>query len=173
MAVTAAEAAARSRLRSRARAWLAAYAVVATVAAAAAPRLRRRRRLPGALWVGIPLVLGGYQAGRALAGDRTSGPPPEPAGLELVALAAVVAPAEELAWGGQVEPRLGVVATAGLFALKHVIVDGRRRRAPGLALFWLGLGLVRSRSPRLALALHVAVNAGGVLLGHATGRDSF
>ena len=173
MAVTAVEAAARSRLRSRSRAWLAAYALVAAVAGAAGPRLRRRRRLAGALWVGIPLVLAGDPAGRALAGDLPSGPPPEPAALELAALAAVVAPAEELAWGGQVEPRLGVAATAVLFALKHVAIDGRWRRAPGLAFFWLGLGLVRSRSPRLSLLLHVAANAGGVLLGHATGRDSF
>ena len=173
MAVTAAEAAARSRLRSRARAWLLAYAVVATVAGAAAPRLHRRRRLPGAFWLGIPLVLAGYPAGRALAGDRPSGPPPEPALLELLALAAIVAPAEELAWGGQVEPRLGVVATAVLFALKHVAIDGRWRRAPGLAFFWLGLGLVRSRSYRAAVGLHVAANAGGVVLGHAGGRDSF
>jgi hypothetical protein len=36
-----------------------------------------------------------------------------------------------------------------------------------------GLGLVRSRSPRLATALHVAANGGGVLLGHAGGRDQF
>jgi len=146
---------------------------VATVAGAASPRLRRRRRLPGALWLGIPLVLAGYQAGRALTGDRPTGPPPEPAGLELLTLAAVVAPAEELAWGCQVEPRVGLPATAVLFALKHVAIDGRWRRAPGLALFWLGLGLVRSHSPRLALALHVAANAGGVLVGHACGRDSF
>ena len=173
MAVTAVEAAARGRLRSRARAWVVAYAVVATVAGAARPRLRRSRRLPAALWAGIPLVIAGYQAGRALAGDRPTGPPPEPAWLELVALAAVVAPAEELTWGGQVEPRLGVAATAVLFALKHVAIDRRWRRAPGLAFFWLGLGLVRSRSHRLALAMHVIANAGGVLLGHASGRDSF
>jgi hypothetical protein len=47
------------------------------------------------------------------------------------------------------------------------------RRGLGLALFWTGLGLVRSRSPRLAVAAHVAAKASGVLLGHATGRDQF
>jgi len=84
-----------------------------------------------------------------------------------------VAPAEELVWGRQVEPRIGVAPTALLFAAKHVALDGRWRRGLGLALFWTGLGLVRSRSPRLAAAIHVATNAGGVLLGHSTGRDQF
>ena len=50
---------------------------------------------------------------------------------------------------------------------------GRWRRAAGLALFWAGLGLVRRRSPDLALGLHIAANASGVLLGHLSGEDSF
>ena len=39
--------------------------------------------------------------------------------------------------------------------------------------FWAGLGLVRRRSPELALGLHIAANASGVLLGHLSGEDSF
>src|ERR1700693_5061242 len=53
------------------------------------------------------------------------------------------------------------------------VVGGRWRRAAGLAMFWSGLGLVRSRSPKLALGLHVAANASGVLLGHLNRRDTF
>ena len=47
------------------------------------------------------------------------------------------------------------------------------RRAAGLGLFWVGLGLVRKRSPLLALGVHVAANASGVMLGHLTGEDRF
>jgi hypothetical protein len=39
--------------------------------------------------------------------------------------------------------------------------------------FWFGLGLVRRRSPKLALILHVTANASGVVAGHLVGRDSF
>jgi hypothetical protein len=126
-----------------------------------------------ALLVGIPLAIAGYPLGCALLGHKPSGPPPDPLALELVALAGVVAPVEEATWGRLIEPRLGIPVTAALFAAKHLVVDGRWRRAAGLALFWTGLGLVRSRSPKLALGLHVAANASGVLLGHLQGRDSF
>jgi hypothetical protein len=121
----------------------------------------------------VPLALAGYPLGCALLGHRPDQPPPDPAGLELAALAGAVAPAEELIWGRRVEPRLGIPLTAGLFALKHVVIDGRWRRAGGLALFWVGLGLTRRRSPRLALALHVTANASGVWLGHLVRRDQF
>ena len=122
---------------------------------------------------GVSLAVAGYQAGNALLRHKPSGPPPEGLPLELLALAGVVAPVEELTWGRQVEPRLGIPATAMLFAAKHVVIDGRWRRAAGLALFWAGLGLVRRRSPKLALGLHVTANASGVLLGHIRGDDSF
>lgn len=122
---------------------------------------------------GLPLAAAGYPAGNALLRHKPSGPPREELSIELLALAGVVAPVEELTWGRLVEPGLGIPATAILFAAKHVVVDGRWRRAAGLALFWAGLGLVRRRSPGLALGLHVAANASGVLLGHITGEDSF
>jgi hypothetical protein len=123
--------------------------------------------------VGIPLAVAGYPLGCALLGHRPSRPPPDSLALELMALAGVVAPVEEATWGRLIEPRLGVPATAAFFAVKHVVIDGRWRRAAGLALFWTGLGLVRSRSPKLALGLHVAANASGVLVGHLTRQDSF
>jgi hypothetical protein len=104
---------------------------------------------------------------------KPSGPPPDPLTIELAALAAVLAPVEELTWGRLVEPRLGIAPTAGLFAAKHILIDGKWRRAAGLALFWTGLGLVRRRSPKLALGLHVAANASGVLWGHFKGQDAF
>jgi hypothetical protein len=142
-----------------------------------APNHQRERHRRDGGWpvlvAGVPLAAAGYQAGNALLRHKPSGPPPEGLWLELLALAGVVAPVEELTWGRQVEPRLGIPATAMLFAAKHVVVDGRWRRAAGLALFWAGLGLVRRRSPRLALGLHLAANASGVLLGHITGEDSF
>ncbi|HEY8797828.1 MAG TPA: hypothetical protein VIO85_08190 [Candidatus Dormibacteraeota bacterium] len=93
--------------------------------------------------------------------------------LELAAVAGVIAPVEEITWGGLVEPALGIPVTAALFAAKHVVIDGKWRRTVGLAAFWVGLGLVRSRSPKLALGLHMAVNASGVLLGHLRSQDSF
>jgi membrane protease YdiL (CAAX protease family) len=119
------------------------------------------------------LAAGGYQVGRLLLGDHPTDPPPEALWLETLALAAVVAPAEEIVWGALVQPALGVTATSALFAAKHVAVDGRWRRSLGLALFGLGLGFLRRRSPRLALLVHMGCNAAGVALGHATGRDQF
>ncbi|HEY1456787.1 MAG TPA: hypothetical protein VGG31_09835 [Candidatus Dormibacteraeota bacterium] len=144
-------------------------------AAALADRPARRRIGAGRrlLWIGVPLALTGYPLGCAMLGHRPPGRPSAGAGAEILALAAVVAPAEELTWGVQVERRLGVLPTAVLFAGKHVAIDGRWRRGLGLALFWVGLGLVRRRSPALALGLHIAANAGGVMLGHATGTDRF
>jgi hypothetical protein len=123
--------------------------------------------------IGIPLALTGYPLGCTLLRHKPYQSPPGPLALDLVALAGVVAPAEELTWGRLVEPRLGIPVTAALFAAKHVVIDGKWRRAAGLALFWVGLGLVRSRSPKLALGLHVAANASGVLLGRLQGQDLF
>lgn len=126
-----------------------------------------------ALWLGVPLALVGYPVGCALLGHRPYQPPPDSADLEMTALVGVVAPVEELAWGQRVEPRLGIPITAALFAMKHAVIDGKWRRVGGLALFWIGLALVRRRSPKLALGLHVTANASGVVLGHITNRDSF
>jgi hypothetical protein len=170
-----AEAAARRRIRSRSLAWLAAYSLLGAAALIETlPRVRSHRDAwgPGG-WLGVTLALAGYPLGNALLGHRAWQAPPDPIVLELAALACVVAPAEEAIWGQNVERRLGVATTAALFAAKHVAIDGRWRRAGGLFLFWVGLGLVRRRSPMLALGLHVAANASGVVLGHATGRDSF
>jgi hypothetical protein len=162
----------RRRVRSRSNAWLITYSLLAG-AALADSRPPRRRRGRSALWLGVPLVLVGYPLGCALLGYRSDQPPPDPPEREVAALAGVLAPAEELTWGQRVEPRLGVFMTSLLFAAKHVVVDGKWRRVGGLALFWFGLGLVRRRSPKLALALHVTANASGVVAGHLTGRDSF
>ncbi len=125
------------------------------------------------MWIGIPLALAGYPLGCALLVHRPYQRPPDPLALELTALAGAVAPVEELTWGRLIEPRIGIPATAALFAAKHVAIDGKWRRAAGLGLFWVGLGLVRRRSPILALGLHVAANASGVVLGHLTGEDRF
>ena len=125
------------------------------------------------LWLGVALALVGYPLGCALLGHRPYQLPPDPASLEIGALAGAVAPVEEVIWGRLVERRLGIGPTAVLFAAKHVAIDGRWRRAGGLGLFWIGLGLIRRRSPMLAFGVHVSTNASGVVLGHATGRDSF
>ena len=144
MGVTAAEAAARRSLRSRSAAWLVVYPLLAAGAVLdEAPPTRRGGSRSG-WWLGVPLALAG-----------------------------AVAPAEEIVWGRAVERSLGIGTTAALFATKHVVIDGRWRRAGGLFLFWVGLGLVRRRSPMLALGLHVSANASGVVLGHMTGRDLF
>lgn len=173
--MVAAEAAARRVVPSRSAAWLIAYPLLGAAAVIdRAPRPDRRRRSWGpALLIGVPLAFAGYPLGCALLGHKPSQAPPDPALLEVVALAGAVAPVEEIIWGRLVERRLGVAPTALLFAAKHVAIDGRWRRAGGLALFWLGLGLVRRRSAMLAWGLHVTANASGVVIGHATGRDSF
>lgn len=169
-----AELGARRLLRGRSAAWIVAYLALG---AAALPRVSRQARpargsVAGTL-AAVGLVMAGYPAGRALVGDRPLSPPRDPLWLELVALALVVAPVEELVWGGLVQPSLGPVPAAVVFALKHPLIDGRPRRLLGLVLFGTGLGYVRRRSRALALALHVAANSGGVLLGHFDGRDRF
>jgi hypothetical protein len=156
-------------------AWLAVYPLLGAVALIeTVPRARTQRRSwgPGG-WLGVTLAIAGYPLGNSLFGHRPLQAPPDPLVKELAALAAAVAPAEEVVWGQNVERRSGVATTAALFAAKHVAIDGRWRRAGGLFLFWIGLGLVRRRSPMLALGLHVTANASGVVLGHVTGRDSF
>ncbi len=164
---------ARKRSRSRSRAWLTAYPALGAAAGIdRAPRRRRGGGLP-AMLVGVPLALVGYQLGCALFGHKPYQSPPDSMAIELLALAGVVAPVEELTWGRLVEPRLGIPVTATLFAIKHVVIDGKWRRAGGLAIFWVGLAMVRRRSPKVALGLHVAANATGVVMGHLTGRDLF
>jgi hypothetical protein len=172
VAITSGEAVVRRRVPSRSSAWLIAYSLLAGAAFTdtAPPRHGRGR---ASLWLGVPLVLVGYPIGCALLGHRPNQAPPDPLKLEVAALAGVLAPAEELTWGQRVEPRLGIFTTSLLFAAKHVVIDGKWRRIGGLALFWFGLGLVRRRSPRLALILHVTANASGVVAGHLTRRDSF
>jgi membrane protease YdiL (CAAX protease family) len=177
-AITATEALARRLIPSRSRAWLIAYSTLGAAGGAALVARRGRvgepRRLDRApVIAGLALAAGGYQLGRAALGDHPTGPPLEPLWLETAALAGVVAPAEEIIWGGLVQPAAGVLAGSALFAAKHVAIDLRWRRVLGLALFGLGLGLVRRRSWALALGVHIACNAGGVLLGHLTGRDQF
>ncbi|HVF18802.1 MAG TPA: hypothetical protein VNA14_00980 [Mycobacteriales bacterium] len=166
---------ARRSTGRRADGWLIAYAAVAAAAAvlpAPRPPAQRRRNRLGVV-TGVALAGGGYPAGRALAGDRPVDPPPDDGWREVLALGAVVPLAEELAWGRQVERRVGPVAATALFAVKHPLVDGRWRRTPGLGAFWLGLALVRRRSPAAAAALHCTVNAGGVALGRIKGVDQF
>jgi hypothetical protein len=173
--ITAGEYAARRLFPRRNTAWLAAYSVLGVAGMLAGARAKRGPRPLDArtLLAGSMLAAAGYPLGRWVAGDRPSAPVTGSAVPEALVIAAVVAPAEELLWGGLVEPAVGVVPTAALFAAKHVVIDGRWRRTAGLALFWAGLGLVRHSSPRAALALHVACNAGGVALGHLTGLDQF
>jgi hypothetical protein len=175
-AIAIAERTVRAAIPSRSRAWILTYAGVVAAAGVRLASVPRRRRGMGGraeLLGGLGLAVAGYPAGRWLLGDRPDGPPPEPALREAFALGAIVAPAEELAWGALVEPVFGARATGILFAGKHVLVDGRWKRAPGLASFWWGLAVLRRRSRTLALAVHVALNLGGVLLGHATQRDRF
>lgn len=172
-AITAGEVVARRLVPSRSAGWLTAYSLLGVAALIdRAPNVRREGG-SAALWIGIPLSLIGYPLGCALLGHKPNTPPAESPALELMALACIVAPAEELTWGRLVEPRLGIPATGALFAAKHVIVDGRWRRIAGLALFWFGLGLVRSFSPKGAGALHVMANASGVVLGHLKHADRF
>lgn len=174
-AVTVAERLARQHGSSRSRAILAVYVPLGLAAGITrlGPSQVRRERAAGGTLVGFGLAFGGYQMGRWLLGDRPTAEPPDPLPRELAALGIVVPLAEEALWGSRVEPAIGIGATAAAFALKHPVVDGRWRRALGLGAFWVGLGLLRRRSRRLALAAHVAANTGAVVLGHLTRRDRF
>jgi len=178
--VAGAEASARAVMPSRAQAWIVSYGALALVSgrSSADPRGGTLRGEPGnsnltRTVIGVGLSLFGYPLGRRILGDSAKAAPSDGLVLDLLALGIVVPLAEEKVWGTKVEPTLGVAATAALFALKHVAIDGRARRVLGLTAFWAGLGLVRERSPRAAALLHCACNTGAVLLGHARSRDQF
>ncbi len=158
---------------SRAKGWILSYIVLGGIAVILQPTLPSANPFDWKVVLGVGLAMGGYQVGRVLLGDRPSQPPPDVRMLELVALGGVVAPVEELLWGAVVGPEIGMLATAGLFAIKHPLVDGRWRRIVGLFVFWIGLSLVRAYSWPLALGLHIAANVGGVLIGHRQNLDQF
>jgi hypothetical protein len=161
---------ARRPPRTRSQAWLLAYSGLGGLALVAGARLAPRSR--GLSLPALTLAAVGYPLGRRLMGDHPAGAPPPNLGLELAALV-VVAVTEELTWGAIVERRLGPAATATLFAAKHVVIDGRWRRALGLFALWMGLAAQRRRWPAATLLVHAALNAAGVIQGHLTGRDRF
>lgn len=163
----------RALIPSRAVAWILSYSALGSVAIVIGVEAPSIGSFGLAAAGGGILAAIGYPLGRALLGDKPEGPPPDPLWLELVAVGGVVVLAEELIWGAIVEPAIGIVATAALFAVKHPFVDGRWRRTLGLFLFWVGLGLVRSWLWPAALALHMVLNVGGVVLGHRSAADQF
>ena len=141
-------------------------------AALVAARRRQSVRSRAAWVVGSSIALLGYPLGRWLLADRTRSRPPDGLCSELRGLGLLTI-TEELVWGDQVEPAIGVPATAALFALKHPLIDGRWRRVLGLALFWLGLAVVRRQSRWHALLVHLAANGAGVAVGHWLEQDQF
>jgi hypothetical protein len=163
---------ARHFFSSRARAWLAAYGSLLVVVLLTGAELGGAEQV-GFLWLGVVLALVGYPLGRALFRDKPHAAPSDSWPLDALSVGLLVPVAEELLWGAKVEPTAGVLLTAGLFALKHVVIDGRWKRVLGLALFWLGLSMVRADHASVALVLHVAVNQAGVALGHKTKKDQF
>jgi hypothetical protein len=178
--VAGAEAVTRGVMPSRAQAWIVSYGALALVSGRSSedPCGGTLRGEAGntnltRTVIGLGFSLFGYSLGRRILGDSERAAPSDGLVLDLLALGIVVPLAEEKVWGTMVEPDLGVATTAALFALKHVAIDGRVRRALGLAAFWGGLGLVRERSPSAAAVLHCACNTGAVLRGHSTGRDQF
>jgi hypothetical protein len=162
----------RQRVSSRAVAWRGTAVMLLPVALLAPrPRVQRRGGARASL-VGVCVAVFGYPLGRVLLADRCRAHPSDTLRDELVGLG-LLALAEELIRGGQVEPVLGSLVTAGLFATKHALIDGRWRRVGGLGLFSLGLALVRRHSPAGAILVHVGANATVVVLGHWSGRDQF
>ena len=168
--IGAAEWGARRSARNRSQAWLLAYGALGGFALLSGARVKPRSG--GLSLPGLALATLGYPLGRRLLGDRMAARPPQNLALELVALE-VVAATEELTWGAIVEPQLGPAATATLFAVKHILIDGRWRRGAGLFAFWMGLAAQRRRWPVVAVLVHCALNAAGVVQGHLTGRDRF
>ena len=173
------EALARAVMPSRARAWIVSYGTLALISGRSSGDSRGQilqeagTKQSRRTVIGLGLSFFGYPLGRRILGDAPEAAPSDGMVLDLLALGIVVPLTEEWVWGTKVEPDLGIAPTAALFAFKHVAIDGRARRALGLAAFWTGLGLVRERSPRAAALLHCACNTGAVLRGHATGRDQF
>jgi hypothetical protein len=161
---------ARKSTRGRSQAWLVAYLGLGGLALLCGARLAPRSG--GLSLPGLTLASIGYPLGRRLLGDPLTARPPQGLALELAALE-VVAVTEELTWGAIVEPALGPVATASLFAAKHVVIDSRWRRGLGLFAFWLGLAAQRRRWPVVAMLVHVTLNAAGVIQGHVSSRDRF
>lgn len=171
-AIGATELIARRIAPSRARAWLSAYAAIGAVGALIPPADGSRRARPSDATLAVAVLAAvSYPILRELAGDGRR-PPPDPLPLELAALA-TVAVAEELSWARHVEPALGDVETAFVFAAKHAAIDGNIGRIPALAMFWWGLAGIRARSTPAAAATHVLLNCGGVVLGHLLRRDQF
>lgn len=173
--ITATEGMWRWCMASRARAWqlTALSLLIATTRPDSHPlRQPRRGRQRWTVVLGLLLSVAGYPFGRLVANDHARVAPRDSLLDDLLALT-LLAMAEERAWAGHVATELGPIATAILFAIKHPLLDHRWRRVLGLALFWIGLSLVRQRSPRQALHLHLAINVLGVLLGHASQRDQF
>jgi hypothetical protein len=156
--------------RGRSQAWLVAYGALGGLALLSGARLAPRSR--GLSLAGLTVAAIGYPLGRRLMDDHPSDAPPQHLVLELAALE-VVAGTEELTWGAIVEPALGPLVTATLFAAKHVVIDGRWRRGLGLFALWMGLATQRRRWPAATLLVHGALNAAGVIQGHLTGRDRF
>lgn len=171
--ITAVELVARRLIVSRAVAWLAAYGLLLVVAVAAGGGLAHHNGSAVEAIAGLVLVAGGYQSGRALLKDRPNEAPKDSVWLDLVSVGVLVPVVEEMTWGARVEPQLGIYVTALLFATKHVVIDHRWRRFIGLALFWIGLGLVRSDWTWIALIAHVTANMTGVAIGHHTEKDQF
>jgi hypothetical protein len=172
LAVTGAEWWWRRRFRSRARAWRATALVLLPAGLFAARRRQPVRGRRASRVAGFFVALLGYPLGRTLLADRSRSRPPDGLCSELLGLGLLTV-AEELVWGRQVELVIGTPVTAVLFALKHAFIDGRWRRVLGLALFWLGLAVVRWQSPRVALLAHLAANGSGVVVGHWLDRDQF
>jgi len=95
------------------------------------------------------------------------------ASLLMVTNGLVIPVTEELAWRGVIQSGLtlalgvlrGLLLTAGLFALKHVLVDGSAARLTTLLMLSLVLGLVRWRwGTGASIAAHVVMNLGGTAL---------
>jgi hypothetical protein len=164
----------RQRTSSRAQAWRTTALVLLAMAllARSPQRLARRGGSRATLIAGACFAVFGYPLGRAVLRDRSAAPPQDTLDADLIGLG-LLAVAEESIWGARVEPALGPWLTAVLFAIKHPLIDGRWRRVLGLGLFWIGLALVRRRSPEAATLLHVGANVSGVLVGHWSGRDQF
>jgi hypothetical protein len=173
LGIVAVEALARRLVHSRAQAWLIAYAILLVAALLAGGGLASHNGSRLLLLVGIPVALVGYQVGRLVLGDKPKDPPRDSYWMDAFSVGLLVPIVEELTWGARVETEIGIALTAVLFAGKHIVIDRRWKRFLGLAFVWAGLGLVRQDQAIFALILHIAINQGGVALGHGSRKDQF
>lgn len=163
---------------SRSTAWLTVHPAVFVVASLVLGLHVPASSLTGS-WmlavVGAAAAGVSYEGLRWLCAGRSRRPLAEsyPLKREGLALVVVLPVVEQMLWGWILTPALGTLVVAALFAIKHPLSDGNWRRSPALVGFWLGMSLVRSVNPFLAIVIHMLLNGVAFAKTVRSRRDEF